>query len=143
MTQNKKTNWILTGYASLNLIVRVWKILILKGTHSSQQKVMKLTGTNLRMTSNKMPLSGNRMPRLTTEQRLRALGMLESGSGQFTVARHCCVQQSTIITVYGIVSIFTEQSTMDHAQVDPESPLGTRIVTSGSSIYGIGSEQLP
>ena len=62
----------------------------------------------------------------TTEQRLRALGMLESGPGQVTVARHYGVQHSTIC---GIVSIFMEQSTMGHAQVDPKSPLGTRIAT--------------
>ena len=111
MTQNKKTNRTLTGYASLNPIVRVWKIRIsLKRTHRSQQKVMKLTGTNLRMTSNKMPLSEIRMPRLTTEQRLRALGMLESGSGQFTVARHCGVQQSTI---YGLWNRFHLHGTVN------------------------------
>ena len=67
-----------------------------KRTHRSQQNVMKLVETNLRMTSNKMPLSEIRMPRLTTEQRLWALGILESGSGQVTVARHFGVQQSTI-----------------------------------------------
>lgn len=39
------------------------------------------------MTDDKMPLSEIAIPQLTTDQRHRALGMLETGSGQLEVTR--------------------------------------------------------
>lgn len=85
---------------------------------------MKLSRTDLRMTSNKMPLSEIRMPRLTTEQRLRALGMLESGSSQDTVARYFGVRQSTISRLWNRFNL--------HGSVNDEPRSGRPRITTRS-----------
>ncbi|KAK7484036.1 hypothetical protein BaRGS_00024771 [Batillaria attramentaria] len=80
------------------------------------------------------------MPRLTDTQRNNAIGRLRAGATQQAVATHFGVSRQTIAALWA-VSTTLKVSMIGLGQVDPESPLRPRIVTSGSAIFGIAPRQ--